>query len=376
MIPTVLHIIYDDPKNPWVGGGGAVRVRELYRRLVGRVNVSVITGNYPGAKDEVIDGVRYVRLGSRSPYAWSRITWGREVNRLLRSAVYDAAIFDFSGYSPVFLPRNRPTGVTVHHVSQPTAKHRWGSLLSGVLGVVERAMMRRAGRASATSQSSLKTVQRIAPGMPVDMVGAGVPENLFQLARRPGKFLLYFGRLDIFHKGLDTLLEAVAILARERPDIEMRIAGRGKDAERVASLAKELGIERNVVVLGAVSDEERNALLSEAAIQLMPSRFEGFGLAAAEAMAAGVPLVASSAGSLPEVVDAPRGGVLVPPDDPAALAAATGKLLDDPYGRSTLSITARESARRFSWSSVAEAHLEFINHIAAAGRPTWQAENK
>ena len=77
--------------------------------------------------------------------------------------------------------------------------------------------------------------------------------------------------------------------------------------------------------------------------------------------------VAAAVGSLPEVVDAPRGGVLVPPEDPEALAAATTKLLDDPYGRSTLSITARESARRFSWSAVAEAHLAFINNIASGG---------
>ncbi len=368
MIPKVLHIIYDDPKNPWVGGGGAVRVRELYKRLVGRVDVTVVTGNFHGAKDEVVEGVRYQRLGSRGPYAWSRLTWGREVNKLIRSSTYSAAIFDFSGYSPVFLPRGRPTGVTVHHVSQPTAKHRWGSVLSSMLGGVERMMMRRATRASATSTSSREVIERVAPGMPIDMVGAGVPEELFELERRPGKFLLYFGRLDVFHKGLDTLLEALALIVRERPDIELRVAGRGKDSDRVLALAKELGVERNLTLLGAVSDEERNALLVEAAVQLMPSRFEGFGLAAAEAMAAGVPLVATSVGSLPEVVDAPRGGVLVPAEDPAALAAATIKLLDDPYGRSTLSITARESARRFSWSVVADAHLAFINNIIAGAR--------
>lgn len=368
MIPKVLHIIYDDPQNPWVGGGGAVRVRELYKRLVGRVDVTVVTGNFPGAKDEVVEGVRYKRLGSRGPYAWSRLTWGRAVNKLIRTSSYDAAIFDFSGYSPVFLPHGRPTGVTVHHVSEPTAKHRWGAVLSSVLGRVERTMMRRASRASATSLSSREVIERVAPGMPIDMVGAGVPEELFEIQRRPGKFLLYFGRLDVFHKGLDTLLEAVAIMARERPDIELKVAGRGKDADRVLALAKELGIEKNVTMLGAVSDEQRNALLVEAAVQLMPSRFEGFGLAAAEAMAAGVPLVAAAVGSLPEVVDAPRGGVLVPAEDPRALATAALKLLDDPYGRSTLSITARESARRFSWSAVADAHLAFINNIASGSR--------
>ena len=363
-----MHVIYDDPANPWVGGGGSVRARELYRHLQGRVDVTIVTGNVPGATSETIDGIRYLRVGAERPYAWSRLTFGRAATRLLRTAEYDAAIFDFSGYSPVLLPRNRPTGVTVHHTSEPTARHRWGRILAYSLGKVERTMLRRARRASATSLASRKTIEKVAPGMPIDMVGAGVPEELFTLERRPAAFLLYFGRLDVFHKGLDTLLEAIAILAKARPRLEIRIAGRGKDAERLAALAAQLRIEQNVTLLGAVSDADRNALFSEAAVQLMPSRFEGFGLAAAEAMAAGVPLVASSAGSLPEVVDAPRGGVLVPPGDATALAEAVAKLLDDPVARERLSATARESARRFSWQAVAEAHLAFLQRVAGTVR--------
>ena len=366
MIPTVLHVIYDDPANPWVGGGGAVRVREIYRRLVGRVNVTVATGNFPGAVErETIHGIPYIRLGARKPYPWSRLTYGWAVNRLLRTMRYDAAIFDFSGYTPVFLPADRPTGVTVHHTSEPTAKHRWGSALSKALGRVERAMMRRAKRASATSLASRETIQSVAPRLPIDMVSAGVPDELFAIERKPADFVLYFGRLDIFHKGLDVLLPAMAILLRNHPSLQLRMAGRGKDADVVRAMAADLGISDNVTMLGAVSDEERNSLLSQAVIQLMPSRFEGFGLAAAEAMAAGVPLVAANVGSLPEVVDEPRGGILVPSDNAEALAAAADDLLRNAEKREALSRSARESAKRFRWSAVAEAHLEFINHIAA-----------
>lgn len=332
------------------------------------MNVTIATGNFPGARSEKIYGIPYIRLGARRPYAWSRLTFGRAATRLLRTAKYDAAIFDFSGYSPVLLPRDRPTGVTVHHTSSPTARRRWGLVLTFGLGRVERMMMRRAKRASATSLASKATIEAVAPGMPVDMVGAGVPEELFTLPRRPEGYLLYFGRLDVFHKGLDILLEGVSMLARERPGIEIRIAGRGKDAERVAAMARGLGIARNVRLLGAVDDKERNALFSGALVQLMPSRFEGFGLAAAEAMAAGVPLVASSAGSLPEVVDEPHGGVLVPPGDARALADATLRLLDDPVARETLSASARLSAGRFHWDAVAEAHLAFIENVAATAR--------
>ena len=364
MTLRVLHVIYDDPGNPWVAGGGAVRVLELYRHLRGLVDATVATGNHPAARDETIDGIRYLRLGAREPYAWSRLTYAAAANRLLRTAEYDAAVFDFSTYTPIFVPRDRPVGITVHHVSGPTARERWGPVLGPGIGGVERRMIRRASRLSATSLATRDLLRQIAPEVPIDMVYAGVPDELFSLERRPEEFLLYFGRLDVFQKGLDTLLQGLAILVRDRPGLELRMAGRGKDAERVAAMARELGVERNVRMLGAVSEAERQALFAGAAVQLMPSRFEGFGMVAAEAMAAGVPLVAAAAGSLPEVVDAPNGGVTFPAGDAAALARETARLLDDVAARERLSASARQSAERFRWDAVAADHLQFLNRIA------------
>lgn len=364
----VLHVIYDDLANPWVAGGGAVRVFELYRHLRGRVDATVATGNYPGARDETVDGVRYVRLGARGPYAWSRLSYATAANRLLRTASYDAAVFDFSTYTPILVPTNRPVGITVHHVSGPTARERWGRVLGPGIGVLEGRMIRRATRLSATSLATRELLTRIAPDVPIDMVYAGVPDELFAVERKPEEYLLYFGRLDIFQKGLDTLLDAVALLVQTRPALELRIAGRGKDAEWVAARARELGIERSVRMLGAVSEADRQQLFAGAAVQLMPSRFEGFGMVAAEAMAAGVPLVAAAAGSLPEVVDAPRGGVLVPPADAPALAEAVARLLDDRAAREALSASARVSAGRYRWGSVAADHLRFIERIASGPR--------
>lgn len=370
MTLRVLHCIYDDPHNPWVAGGGAVRVFELYRHLAGRVDATVATGSYPGARDETLDGVRYVRLGAASPYVWSRLSYASAANRLLRTAAYDVAVFDFSTYTPIFVPVNRPTGITVHHVSGPTAGERWGPVLARGIGRLERTMIGRARRLSATSAATHELLRTLAPHVPVDMVYAGVPDELFTLPRAEEGYLLYFGRLDVFQKGLDTLLEAVAILTRARPDVELRMAGRGKDTERVREMVSALGIERNVRMLGAVSEEERQRLFAGARVQLMPSRFEGFGMVAAEAMAAGVPLVAAASGSLPEVVDAPHGGVLVPAGDAVALAAAVGNLIDDPGRRAELSRDARLSAERFRWETVARHHLQFLHRIAGSAPPT------
>lgn len=369
MTLRVLHCIYDDPANPWVGGGGAVRVFELYRRLRDSVDVTVLTGSFPGARNETIDGVRYIRLGAERPYVWSRLTYAHAATRALRRGEYDAAVFDYSAYTPITVPRDRPVGITVHHVTSPGARSRWGPL-APVLGEYERLLLRRARCFSATSTATLRLLREWLPAEArIDLVYAGVPDELFVLPRRPAGYLLYFGRMDVVQKGLDTLLEAYALLAAERDAPELRIAGRGKDAARVEQLAAALGILECVRLLGAVDEEQREALLAGALVQLMPSRFEGFGMAAAEAMAAGVPLVATAAGSLPEVVASPEGGVLVPPDDPQALASAVAGLLDDPERRERLSASARRSAERFRWAEVAAEHLRFLQTIAAGCPP-------
>lgn len=361
----VLHCIYDDPANPWVAGGGAVRVFELYRRLADRLGeITVATGSYPGARDLSIEGVRYLRLGARRPYGWSRLSYALAASRLLARATYDVAVFDFSTYTPLRLPRHRPVGITVHHLTGESAAERWGDRLGRLVAAQEAHRLRQGRIFSATSIATRERLRAlVGPEAEIRLVQAGVPDALFEQPREEADFLLYFGRLDWFQKGLDILLDAFARLLRTRPELRLCVAGRGKDAHRLLERAREVGIASRIEVLGAVSEACRMELFSRARILLMPSRFEGFGMVAAEAMAAGVPVIASAAGSLPEVIDAPHGGVLVPSGDAGALAMAVDELLQNPHARSTLSRSARMSAERFRWDRIAEEHLGFLRAI-------------
>lgn len=361
----VLHCIYDDPANPWVAGGGAVRVFELYRRLADRLGeVTVATGSFPGARDLSLEGISYLRLGARRPYAWSRLSYSLAASRLLARAAYDVAIFDFSTYTPLRLPRHRPVGITVHHLTGESAVERWGDRLGRLVAAQEAHRLRQGRIFSATSVATGERLRAlVGPDAEIRLVQAGVPDALFEQPREEADFLLYFGRLDWFQKGLDTLLDAFARLLHARPQLRLCVAGRGKDANRLIERARELGVASRIEVLGAVSEERRMELFSGAQVLLMPSRFEGFGMVAAEAMAAGVPVVASDAGSLPEVIDAPHGGVLVPSGDPGALATAVEELLQNPLTRSALSRSARRSAERFRWDHIAEEHLAFLRAV-------------
>jgi glycosyltransferase involved in cell wall biosynthesis len=366
----VLHCIYDDPANPWVGGGGAHRVREIYRRLVDHVDAEVATGNFPGARDEAADGVRYRRLGAARPYPWSRLTYARAATRLMSAGEYDAAIFDFSVYTPIRLPRGRPAGLVVHMLHGPTAADRFGKPLGRAVTATENAGLRQARWISTTSRWMEEQLRGIvSPEARVVRVGSGVADEFAAVRRAERGFLLYYGRFDLYQKGIDTVLEAFARIAPQRPEVRLVLAGRGKDEGRVRELAARLGLGDRVEIRAGAGRAEVLELLSGALVLLMPSRVEGLPMVPAEAMAAGVPVVAADVAAVGEVVAPPDGGVLVPPDDAEALARETFALLDDEPRRARVSATARESARRFSWEHVASAHLEFLEAIAAAAPP-------
>ena len=368
----VLHCIYDDPENPWVGGGGALRVRELYRRLVGRVDATVVTGNFPGAEDRVIEGIRDRRVGAPRPYPWSRWTYGRAATRLLREGDFDVALFDFSVYTPIRLPRGRPVGLVVHMLHGLSATARWGRIGGRALAELERRGIRGARWISTTSRWMVSQLGTIAPDATIVPVGSGVPPEFSGVVRAEADFLLYYGRLDLFQKGLDVLLEAFALLSPWHPGLTLRIAGRGKDESLVREEVRRLGLQDRVVLSVGVEREEVLRLFSGAIALLMPSRLEGLPMVPAEAMAAGVPVVASDVGAIPEVIQAPDGGMLVPPGDAPALAAAVAALLADPERRLRMSDAARRAARRFSWDEVAEQHLGFLERIAAEDRGSMQ----
>jgi glycosyltransferase involved in cell wall biosynthesis len=128
-------------------------------------------------------------------------------------------------------------------------------------------------------------------------------------------------------KDIGTLLRATAIVARERSRFRLEIAGDGPSMPELSRLTAELGITDRVQFLGMVRDVP--ALLSHAGMYVLSSVTEGVSLTLLEAMACGLPVVATRVGGTPEVVIDSETGFLVPPSDPAVLAAALSRLFDD-----------------------------------------------
>ncbi|MGP8060343.1 MAG: glycosyltransferase family 4 protein [Acidimicrobiales bacterium] len=174
---------------------------------------------------------------------------------------------------------------------------------------------------------------------------------------------------DVPMKGLVPLLEAVAKLRTER-DVELVVIGKPRPGGRVDRALERLGLRGVVRCVSGISDEELARLYGEAEVAVCPSLYEGFSLPTVEAMACGVPVVATTGGALPEVVGRDNEtGLLVPPDDPGALAAAIGRLLDDPGLRARLGAAGRERVLgRFTWKVTARGTAECYQALMD-GRP-------
>jgi glycosyltransferase involved in cell wall biosynthesis len=160
---------------------------------------------------------------------------------------------------------------------------------------------------------------------------------------------------DVPLKGLVPLLEAVAKLRTER-DVELVVVGRPRPGGAAASAIDRLGLADAVRFVSGISEAALVDLFGSAQVAVVPSLYEGFSLPAVEAMACATPLVATTAGALPEVVGPDGVSALhVPPGDPEALAASVGRLLDDPALAARLGAAGRARVvERFTWRAVAE----------------------
>jgi len=181
----------------------------------------------------------------------------------------------------------------------------------------------------------------------VHIVHCGVDPGEFtpRPHRTRGHRLLFTGRLAAV-KGLPILLEAVARLAPEHPDIELLLAGDGPDRPALEQRAADLGITDRVRFLGYQSSDQVRALLQETDVFALPSFAEGVPVVLMEAMASGVPVVTTRIAGIPELVEDDVSGFVVPPGDVAALVAAIDALLRDPSLRSRLGAAGRATVER------------------------------
>jgi glycosyltransferase involved in cell wall biosynthesis len=252
-------------------------------------------------------------------------------------------------------------------------------------GVITRYALARADHITATGLRLAGATLPYAPrDKPVTVVPYGIdlarfrPEARAELDR-PHVVIGSVGRLSP-EKGLDVLLTAASRLIEAGMPIRVVLTGDGPERKRLIALAGRLAVSDRVDFRGEVAHEQVPAVLAELDIFVMASRAEGFGVAALEAQAMELPVVASRVDGLPDVVDDGRTGLLVPAGDVGALAGAIGRLAGDASLRAEMGGAGRAFVeRRYRWEeNVAQMdrlYHELVTEFTQNGSRATVAEN-
>jgi len=403
--------------NPYCGGQG-VYTRQLSRALAGLGHqVEVLSGQpYP----EIDPGVQLTPVPSldlyRQPDPFRVPNW-REFHDavdLLEFGVMCTAGFpepltfslrawrmlkrrrgDFDlvhdnqclGYGILGIARDcAPVIATIHHpitvdrrldlqhaegIRKRLALQRWYGFTRMQVRVA-----RRIPRILTPSETSRRDVAEAfgIPARRMGMVTLGVDTESFrpvpQVARVEGR-IITTASADVPLKGLANLLHALARLRETHPEAHLVVIGKPREESRTTQLIRDLRLLGAVQFRSGLDEEQIAELYAESQTAVVPSLYEGFSLPAVEAMASGVPLLATRGGALPDVVgEDGEAGILVDTGDPEALRAALVRLLDDELLRHRLAAGGRRRAlERFSWAATARATAaEYVDFLGTQPR--------
>ena len=322
-------------------GGIEHRMHLIAKELVARGHdVTIVTGQIPGTEAEEVseDGYRIVRLPSRyirfynPPYITSK-------GLLQKLNEIDADIVNFNyRWAPSFtkdMRKYRGKKVFTYH-------NMWGEGIGiqHTLSEINDNMFRKTLNTfdHIIAVSDYVRDDLIRRGIPSDEITTACPclEDYPDITENEGDYILSLGRL-VRTKGLDYLIEAMQYV-----DSKLIICGKGPDDKRLMKRIKKYGLSDRIEMKGWVSEKEKQRLMSECKMFVMPSLYESYGLAALEIMSYGRPIVCTDVNGLPDTVK--NGGIYVKPKDPKGLADAINSLLSDKDKRLELGANARKVA--------------------------------
>jgi phosphatidyl-myo-inositol alpha-mannosyltransferase len=334
-------------------GGVQVHVAELSAHLRARGHdVLIVAPSLRPVREAGVavagHAIRIRYQGTVAPIA--PVSW-RSVRRVLRTylpeVVHVHEPLTPSASMAAAVAARAPVVATFH-------AHSERSRLFDLAAPALRRVWRRLDARIAVSETAARFVSdrlgdgiRVIPnGVDVERFGGAAPSE----GLPPGRKLLWVGRLDP-QKGFRVAVLAFDELAREIADLTFVVAGEGRDRSALADLP--LSIRERVIVLGTVDRDRLPRFHAAADVFVSPAvGQESFGIVLVEAMAAGLPVVAADIPGYREVVADGVEGLLVPPRDPAALADALRRVLEDEELAKSLGEAGRSRARRYSWDAV------------------------
>lgn len=368
----ILHIIYDDVGNTWLGGGGAAGTRNIARyALQYGHSMHILTAEYPGAREQSpAAGIRISHVGvGRFGYLVSRITFGiAALLYLIRYAKeYDLVVDDMSPFSPTLsflVKRKIPIIANFQNVF---GKHfyRKFPIVAPVLHLLEYINLHAYDYYIVVSPFMK---EYIGDSRKVHVAPNGLFRDEFPdvLGEKKEMYLAVYGRIEIYQKGLDILCDTLHLLAgylRER-GIVVRVAGSGKDEASFRELVQKKKLGEIVEFSGKLSGDERFGFLARSLLLFAPSRFEAMPRAIVEALACGTAVVCPKTPPFEFIVQSQDIGILVDNPTPREYADVMRELLSDVPRLETMGQAACGYSKKFDEEKFMQDRLGFYTDVA------------
>jgi glycosyltransferase involved in cell wall biosynthesis len=366
----ILHADTDDIENP-LRGGQPVRTFEVNTRLSAQHDITIFTSTYPGSRRTIERGsLHYRRLGLTVPGLGlsPHLSFLASLGFAVRATPHDLVVEEFTppiGFCLLPWWTKKPVVSIVQWFFFKDWERRYKLPFERIM----RSIPSRAPYRNFIVQTHLMGdyFRSLIPGARIWKVPCGVGSDMFQKSVTDGDYVLFLGRLDVNHKGLDLLMESWSKLAVGGKRIPLYLAGAGPADETLRRHITAKGLDDVVKLLGRVEGDRKKALLRNCRFMVMPSRQETFGISALEAMAASKPVVAFDIDHLNEVLDS-KWAILTRPLDAAGFADAVAKLWSEPGRCRQLGEKAFVAAQSHKWDEIARVQEEIYEQIAGMGR--------
>jgi glycosyltransferase involved in cell wall biosynthesis len=379
----ILHLLYESRGDLFGIGGVGIRAYEIYRRIQDRHDVTLLCKKYPGARDGKVEGLRHIFVGTESrSLTKTLLSYAYRASQFVKrhGPEYDIIVEEFSPAIPTFyqLFIRKPVVLQVQCYTGRFYFRKYNLFYAVFLFLSELLRTWFYTNFIFINHEMMEKFYLKREKLSA-VIPNGISSELLDIPYDERDYILYIGRIDVYGKGLDILLDAYGEFFQSFPEIRLVIAGDGRDRERerfqaiLLKLPEE--IRNHIELAGWVSDEKKSSVFSRALFVVFPSRHEVQPIAVLEAMGSGKAVLVSDIPEFRFVKDT-GAGTEFKAGDARSLVQAMKELVT--HGeRKEMGQRGREWVKHYLWDNVALKYEGFLYEIAgqAESRGTCRGEH-
>ncbi len=339
------------------------------KKHIQKVSDKVTVYQIPSGKTGETAQLHYQKKKDFILYTWRAFLFSR---KLMKQHHYDLTHSFFTvpcgALSRYFrFSHKLPYIISLRGADVPGYSERFDSLYGKLLPLIKN-IWRYAGQVVANSAGLKDLAARNFSAEKISIIPNGVDTEEFQPQpelRPAGKFVITPGASRLTErKGLNYLIEAVKLIEKKYPQVELKIMGDGNAKEQLEAQVKELALEERVEFIGRVPREKTTAYYQAASVFVLPSLNEGMSNALLEAISCGLPVIVTDTGGTSELITDGEGGFIVEAKNSEQIAERLSRLIEDEALREKMGAVNRRKAEEMSWTSVAQQYAELYQKVA------------